>query len=203
VTEFLAWMDRLAGPTLYLLLAAGAAAENVVPAIPADTFVALGGLLSALGEVRAGWVFTLTWLANVTSALVVYRLCYWRGRGFFDTGWGRYLLKPHQMDRMAYFYDRWGTPALFITRFLPGIRSIAPVFAGVTHQGWLPVALPIALASAIWYGGLVWLGAWAGNNLGLLRETLGRINLSLGVLALVLGIALLALWWQTRSHDDD
>ena len=70
-----------------------------------------------------------------------------------------------------------GTPAIFVTRFLPGIRSVVPVFAGVTHQGWLPVALPIALASGIWYGGLVWLGAWAGSNVDRLTGVLDRINL--------------------------
>lgn len=203
MTEFLTWMDRLATPTLYLLLGAGAAVENVFPAIPADTFVALGGLLSAVGDLRAGWVFAATWLCNVTSAIVVYRLSYWRGRAFFDAGWGRYLLKPHQMDRMAHFYDRWGTPALFLTRFLPGVRSVTPVFAGVTHQGWMPVVLPIAIASAIWYGGLVWLGAWAGNNIQLLRDVLGRVNVGLSAIALVLMGGAFAWWWHTRHQPHD
>lgn len=203
MTEFLAWMGRFATPTLYLLLGTGAALENVVPAIPADSFVALGGFLSAVGELRAGWVFLVTWLFNVTSALVTYRLGYWRGPSFFDTGWGRHLLNPHQMERMSGFYDRWGTPAIFLTRFLPGIRAVVPVFAGVTHQGWLPVALPIALASAIWYGGLVWLGAWAGNNVDLLGGLLDRINVGLGAVAGVLALALLGWWWHTRRHPDE
>ncbi|MGD2044576.1 MAG: DedA family protein [Gemmatimonadota bacterium] len=201
--QLLAWMDRLASPTLYLLLGAGSAVENVFPAIPADTFVALGGLMSAIGELEARWVFVVTWLCNVGSALVVYRLSYRHGRGFFESGWGRHLLKPYQMDRMAEFYDRWGTPALFLTRFLPGVRSVTPVFAGVTHQGWLPVALPIATASAIWYGGLVWLGMFAGNNLDRLASLLDDINLWLGVVALVVILALFAWWWHTRHQPHD
>lgn len=203
MTEFLAWMDRLASPTLYLLLGAGAAIENIVPAIPADTFVALGGLLSALGELRAGWVFLVTWLCNVTSALVMYRIGYWRGPSFFDSGWGRHLLKPHQMDRMAGFYARWGTPAIFLTRFLPGIRSVVPVFAGVTHQGWLPVAVPIAAASALWYGGLVWLGAWAGSNLDRLSGVLERLNVGLGAVAVILVLAVFGWWWGTRHRPHE
>jgi len=196
-------MGRLANPTLYLLLGVGAALENVVPAIPADTFVALGGFLSAVGRLSAGWVFLVTWLFNVASALVVYRFGYSRGRPFFETGWGRHVLNPHQMDRMSGFYDRWGTPAIFFTRFLPGIRSVVPVFAGVTHQGWLPVALPIALASAIWYGGLVWLGAWAGSNIDVLRDLLGRVNVGLGIVALALAAGLFSWWWRTRRHPHE
>lgn len=194
-------MDRLAGPTLYLMLGLGSALENVIPAIPADTFVALGGFLSVVGRLDATWVFLVTWLFNVASALAMYRLGYWQGSPFFEVGWGRHLLNPHQLQRMSAFYDRWGTPAIFVTRFLPGVRSVVPVFAGVTRQGWLPVGLPIALASAIWYGGLVWLGAWAGNNLDLLGGLLDRINVGLGAAAFVVVVVALGWWWHTRHQQ--
>jgi membrane protein DedA with SNARE-associated domain len=198
VEDFLAWMSAIPAPLLYLVLGAGAATENIVPAVPADTFVALGGLLSAVGDVSARGVFVATWLCNVVSALVVYRLAYRHGRGFFADGFGRHMLKPHQMERMQGFYDRWGTPAIFFTRFLPGVRSVVPVFAGVSHQGWVPVAVPIAVASAIWYGALVWLGAWAGQRLGLLGELLGRLNSVLGVAALLVTLLAGVWWWRSR-----
>jgi membrane protein DedA with SNARE-associated domain len=192
-------MDSLPGPTLYLVLGVGAALENVVPAIPADTFVALGGLLSSVGTVSARGVFLTTWLFNVASALVMYRLAYSHGRLLFETRIGHFLLKPHQLERMALFYARWGLPAIFLSRFLPGVRSVVPVFAGITRQKWLPVAVPIALASAVWYGALVWLGIWAGENLELLRRSLGRVQGVLGVVALV-SIVLTLVWWRRSRH---
>lgn len=198
MSDFLAWMDGLPGPTLYLLLGAGAAIENVIPAVPADTFVALGGLLSSLGSLNARSVFLVTWLANVVSALVMYRLGRTHGRALFETRLGRYVLRPHQLERMRRFYARWGVPGIFLTRFLPGLRSVVPVFAGITHQGWLPVAAPIALASAIWYAALIWLGMWAGDNLDLLGRLLGRVQGVLGVLAVVLVVLVAAWWWRSR-----
>ena len=198
MTDFLAWMEGMSRPVLYLALGVGAALENIVPAVPADTFVALGGLLSAIGTLRVRDVFLATWTCNVVSALVVYRLSYRHGHAFFEQGFGRHLLRPHQMERMARFYDRWGTPAIFLTRFLPGVRSVVPVFAGVTLQGWVPVAVPIAVASAIWYGALVWLGAWAGANLGLLAGLLGRLNSVLGVAAGLVTLLAALWWWRSR-----
>ena len=195
---FLEWMTGIPAPVLYVALGLGAAVENVLPAVPADTFVALGGLLSAIGDVSARGVFLATWLCNVASALVVYRLAYRHGRGFFAEGLGRHVLRPHQMERMQRFYARWGTPAIFLTRFLPGVRSVVPVFAGATLQGWLPVAIPIAVASAIWYGALVWLGAWAGRRLGLLDALLGRLNSALGIAALVVTAVAFVWWWRSR-----
>ena len=203
MSAFLQWMSGISGPLLYLLLGLGAALENIVPAIPADTFVALGGLLSEVGSLNASWVFLSTWLFNVASALLVYRLAYRHGQAFFASGWGRNLLRPHQMERMRGFYDRWGTVAIFFTRFLPGIRSVVPIFAGATLQGWLPVALPIALASAIWYGGLVWLGVWAGQNLSVLAALLSNVNDVLLAIAIVVGLLVLGWWWRSRHPPDE
>ena len=139
----LAWIDTLPAWLVYAGLGAGAAIENVIPAVPADTFVVVGGFLAALGDLQAGWVFAVTWTCNVASALAMYHVGHTRGRRFFDVGWGRHVLTSRQMERVGVFYDRFGTTAIFFTRFLPGLRAVVPVFAGVTHQRLLPVALPI------------------------------------------------------------
>jgi membrane protein DedA with SNARE-associated domain len=188
---------------VYLALAAGAAIENVVPAVPADTFVALGGFLAGAGDLDARWVALGTWMANVAGALTVYRLSHAHGPSFFSSGLGRYVLRPHQMDRMAGFYERWGVLAIFGSRFLPGVRSIVPVFAGATHQPWPRVALPIAAASAIWYTGLVALGVFAGQNVEELAGLLESINRTLGGLALVVGVLITVWWIRTRRHADE
>lgn len=201
--DALEWLTSAPDALVYLLLGLGAAVENVVPAVPADTFVALGGFLTVVGSLDARWVFVSTWVFNIASALLTYHLGYVHGRPFFERGIGRHLLKAHQMERMAGFYLRWGTPAIFFTRFLPGLRSVVPVFAGVSHQPIRRVAPPIAVASALWYGGLVWLGVIAGRNRDVIFETLGRVN---GVLAAVAAVALTAVavwWWRTRHPHDE
>jgi membrane protein DedA with SNARE-associated domain len=197
---FLAWVDGIPDVLVYLGLGAGAAVENVVPAVPADTFVVLGGFLAAVGDLKARWVFLATWLCNVSSALVMYRVGRTHGRDFFTVGWGRRLLNAHQMERLALFFGRWGTAAVFLTRFLPGLRAVVPVFAGVTHQRPRSVVLPLASASAVWYGALVWAGTVAGHNLDRVLEALGRVNLWLLAAALAVGAVAARWWWQTRHH---
>ncbi len=201
--EFLLWLDRLPDVAVYLVLAVGAAVENFVPAVPADTFVALGGFLAGTGHLQAKWVGLGAWSCNVAGAVFVYRMSHRHGPSFFEHGLGRHVLRPHQMKRMVGFYDRWGTPAIFASRFLPGVRAIVPVFAGVTHQPWRRVVLPIAAASAIWYAGLVLLGMFAGRNLDLLSSLLSGINMSLAGLAIVVALLVTLWWFRTRGLRDE
>ena len=128
--ELLEWMLGIPDGVAYLLLGLGAGVENVLPAVPADTFVALGGLLSAIGTLDARIIFLVTWFCNVASALVMYRLGYTHGQSFFQEGFGRRFLAPHQMERMSAFYDRWGLFAIFFTRFLRGSGPSCPYSPG-------------------------------------------------------------------------
>jgi membrane protein DedA with SNARE-associated domain len=201
-------MDRVLGfllalpPLLvYVALGAGAALENIVPPVPADTFVLLGGFLAARGGPDPVLVFLATWGANVGSALWVFRIGLTHGPRFFEHGFGRHLLNPHQAERMRRFYARWGLPAIFLARFLPGLRAVVPGTAGLARLSWWQVAPPMAIASGIWYGALVWLGLTAGNNLDRIEALLDRVNLGLSLVALAIFAAAGVWWWKTRHES--
>jgi membrane protein DedA with SNARE-associated domain len=200
IDAVLAWLAQLPPALIYLLIGIGAALENIVPPIPADTFVLLGAFLSASGRASPWLVFLWTWLANVLSAVGVYLLAYRYGAGFFGTAVGHWLLKPRQLQRIGHFYGRWGTPAIFVSRFLPAFRALVPVFAGVTRVPLRQVIAPLALASALWYGGLVYLGALAGRNWDDIMRFFSQASTLLLVLGALLFVLLAVWWWQSRHH---
>ena len=201
MAEFVLWMDHIPDAALYLTLSIGAAIENFIPPVPADTFIAIGGLLAGAGDLDALWVFGGAWFCNILGAGFVYGLSHVHGPTFLEKKIGRYLLKPHQMLRMEKFYERWGPPAMFLSRFLPGVRAITPVFAGATRQPWPRVIIPIGMASALWYGGLVRLGFLAGENLADLETQLLGLNRGLTALA-VLAVMAVAVWWYRSRLPD-
>jgi membrane protein DedA with SNARE-associated domain len=200
VTSVLTFLGNLPPALVYAVLGGGAALENLVPPVPADTFVLLGGFLAGRGRADPWMAWLVTWGCNVGSALLVYWIGYRHGRTFFEAGFGRHLLNEHQLHRMARFYQRFGPFAIFLTRFLPGLRAVVPAFAGVSHQRFLPVAVPVAAASAIWYGTLIWLGTTAGQNLETLVRWVDNANLLLlGIAAVV--VAALVWWWLHTRRD--
>ncbi len=201
--EFLRTLTQLPAPLLLLLLAAGAAVENVVPPLPADTVVVVGSFLAARGTLDPWVVFAVTWAANVAGAMGVYAAGRRRGPAFFRHRWGRRLLNRRQIAWLRSFYGRWGGWAIFVSRFLPGVRAVVPVFAGASRMRPLPVLVPMAVASAVWYGALVWAGALAGRNLEAILEGLAGVNRALGVVALVVLVAAVVLWRTTRRRPGD
>ena len=196
----LTFLGDLPPPLVYIVLGTGAALENVVPVIPADTFILAGGFVAGLGAVHAVPVFLFVWGSNVAGAMAVYVVGRRYGPRFFSEGPGRNLLAAGQMSRLETFYARWGVSAIFAGRFFPGFRALVPVFAGVTGLGPSRVLPPLVVASAIWYGALVRIGQLAGDNLEAVSETLKRMNQGLLATSLVLAALILGLWWRARRR---
>jgi membrane protein DedA with SNARE-associated domain len=191
---------QLPAALIYLIIAVGAAVENVVPPVPADTFVLLGAFLAAAGRANPWVVFLLTWVCNVAAALGVYALAWRFGESFFQTRVGHFLLNPRQLHQIGGFYDRWGVGAIFVSRFLPAFRAMIPVFAGVTRASPWKVAPPLAVASGLWYGTLVWLGAYAGRNFATILHFFERASAILGLIAGVLLLGFAVWWARSRRH---
>lgn len=197
----LRWIGQSEEALIYLALAAAAALENLIPPIPADTVVLFGGFLAGLDVVRAETVFVVVWLGNVSGALIVYALGRQYGPRFFSGRWGTMLLKPRQLASLSHFYRRYGTVVVFISRFLPVFRGIVPVFAGVSGIGVWRSAIPIAVASGIWYGALVYLGSLAGSNWEEILEFVNQSGRWLGALALLLSLVVAVWWWRSRREQ--
>ena len=197
----LALLTDLPPLAVYAVLAAGAVIENIVPAVPADTFILVGGFIAGLGTLDPVAVFVVVWFFNVAGAVGVYGVGKRYGRKFFRTGRGRRLVPDDQWDRLEAFYGRWGVAAIFAGRFLPGFRALVPVFAGAAGLGPARVVPPLLTASAIWYGVLLRLGYLAGDNLEAVTETVARTQRWLLAASVLLAALLVSLWWRGRRRQ--
>jgi len=191
---------------VYLIIGAGAAVENIFPPIPADTAAALGAFLSQHGTVSAAAVFVVTWACNVSGAVVVYLGGRTLGRHFFTGRLGRRLLKPKPLERMERIYQRYGAGGIFLSRFVPGVRAVVPAFAGIAHLDAWRALVPMIVASAIWYGALVFVVARLARQI----EDVARIiaGFNWGVLVLAAAFVAFVVWvivigrrhWHTGEH---
>jgi membrane protein DedA with SNARE-associated domain len=195
-------LDALASLPLvptYLVLMALSALENVFPPVPADTAVALGAFLARRGEVSVVPLAALCWLANLASAAGTYLVGRRHGRGFFRDGWGRKLMPPEVLAALEEAYARWGMSAVFLSRFLPGLRAAVPPFAGVAGLPPARALVPAAIASAIWYAFLAFAGYEVAENWDAVKGLVAGTNRVLGIAALLLA-AIALVWLRRRSR---
>lgn len=188
---------------IYVLVGVGAAVENVFPPVPSDLAVLAGGILAERGYLRADIVFLVAWLSNLTLALGVYLAAYRYGAGLFTTRWGRWLLRPAQLHRMSEFYEEYGTITVLVSRFFPVFRVLVPAFAGISRLGFWRTAIPLMVASAVWYAALIWAGGFFSRNLPRLLAQLSTVNTTAGIVAAGLAIVVGIFWWRTRRDDGE
>ena len=203
IDGLLGLVARLPVEVLYLLVGAGAAIENLFPPIPSDMFVVAGAIIADRGLLDSRLVFLVAWVSNLLLALLVYLAARRYGAGIFATRWGHWMLRPEQLRRMSVFYREYGTLTILVSRFFPVFRVLVPAFAGISHLGFWRTAVPLSIASAVWYGALVTAGVLFSRNIDRLLGPLRAVNTTAGIVAGLVAVLLLLLWWRSRRVEED
>ncbi len=185
---------------VYVVIGILAGVENIFPPVPADTAVAIGAFLSTGGAISAQAVFATTWIANVTSAILVYVAGRTVGRQFFGGRLGQRLLNPAAMVRLELLYGKYGMWGIFLSRFLPGLRAVVPPFAGIANLSAWRTIFPMVVASGLWYGTLTFVAATAVRELDEIARFVRGLNVAgaIAVGVVIVGVGF-AFWWRRRK----
>ncbi len=197
MNTLLAWLASLPTWALYLSLAATAAAENVFPPLPADTVVGVGSFLAARGSGSLLVAATSIWAGNLLGALGMYAV----GRRYGAAAVMKRLGGADAEARVATMYASYGVWALVVSRFLPGIRAVVPPMAGALRIPIRQVFPAMAVASAVWYGAIAWLGFRFGENLERLQALITSTTRASGLIALAIVVVVGGVIWYRRRRS--
>lgn len=197
----LQWLVTLPVEMLYPVLGLTAALENLFPPFPSDVVVAFGAFIVAQGGHGTHFgVFLFTWLGNIVGAMVVYLL----GRRYGAERLERRLAGKHaqSLDRRLHgLFDRFGMPAVFVSRFVPGVRAIVPAYAGALRLPVARVTAMIAIASAVWYGLITWVAFRVGTDWERLSVTVSRYGTTTAAVATALLVLGVGAWIMRRRRQ--
>ena len=98
-------------------------------------------------------------------------------------------------------FQRYGMAAVFVSRFIPGVRALVPVFAGALRLPVVPTATMIASASAIWYGLITFIAFRVGADWPRLKELVAGYSTTAAILATVVLALGIAGWLVTRRRQ--
>ena len=175
--------------------------EIVVP--PAAILATLpGNSMSFWGVVLAGTV------GSYIGSVIMYYTALWAGRPFIYK-FGKYFFMPkHKVEKAEEFMRRYATGGIFFSRFLPVIRHLISIPAGMAKVNFLKFSIATITGSAMW----CWVLAWFGDKVG--RDNPELLNSPEQLMAaikaeshlIVMGIVLLAALYVlmkvlTRAKD--
>ena len=179
--------------------------ENVVPPVPSELIMGIGGVLVARGQMEF-WPLLLIATAGTVTGNYAW---YWLGDawGFrrlepIVESWGRWLtLEWEDIARAQVFLHRHGHWVVFALRFSPFLRTIISLPAGLAHMPRGKFLAFTFAGSLIWNGALIAGGQVLGRWLEGSQDVLGWIVLGTAGLGLV-AYGWRVLTWKPRAERD-
>ncbi len=176
--ELIAWYRQTLEGGGYPLIVLLMAIESSFVPLPSELVIPFAayyahthGHMSLTGVVLAGA------LGSWIGATVMYWGSRWAGRPLV-LRYGKYFFVPASKVELAEQWSmRFGSYGTFASRFIPVVRHLIGIPAGIVRLNYLSYSIYTLLGSAMWCAVLAWLGVKAGQDEALMKGELRQITL--------------------------
>ncbi|MES2588401.1 MAG: VTT domain-containing protein [Bacteroidota bacterium] len=164
----------------------------VMPFLPGDSLLFTAGLFAASGDLNLFYILGLL----VFAAILGDNVNYWIGRkiGLGVFHWkirGRQLVKEKHLETTEAFFEKNGTKAIIMARFVPFVRTFTPFAAGIGKMNYRRFFVFDVLGGFLWIFSLTLAGYFLGNVVWI-KENIEKVCLGIifiSVLPMLLSFA--------------
>ncbi len=161
------WLFANYGTSIYIVLFLVIFIETglvAMPFLPGDSLLFTSGLFARTGHLDLSLVLLLLFIAAVLGD----NCNYWIGRKvgikIFDFKFrGKALVKREYLEKTHVFFEKHGTKAIILARFVPFVRTFAPFAAGIGEMNYKKYFGFDVLGGILWVGSLTIAGYLLGN----------------------------------------
>ena len=198
VQQFADWLQSLPPGWIYAVLLAIAYGENVVPPIPGDVAVVVGGYLVGLGAIAFAPAVGVATLGGALGFMTMYAAGVWLGDAVEDPRRIRWIPKGAVRAAKGWL-RRWGYGVVAANRFLSGARSVIALLVGASELRAWPTALFATLSAAVWTGLLTYAGYAVGANWDVILGWLRTYGQAVTAVVVLVAVVLVGRWgWRRR-----
>lgn len=145
------------------------AIENIFPPIPSEVILTFGGFMTTKSTMTVWGVILSSTVGSVLGAIVLYSIGRWlnpeRLERWLSGRLGRILrLKKEDVQKADNWFSKRGKLTVFFCRFIPIVRSLISIPAGMARMNMGVFLLLTALGTALWNTVLVYLGMLFGAS---------------------------------------
>jgi membrane protein DedA with SNARE-associated domain len=168
--------------------------------LPGETMLIAGAALAAEGRLHLVPLLASAWFAAVLGDNIGFAIGRFGGRALILRYGARIGLTEARLARVEGFFRRFGGEVVLGARFFAVVRQLNGLVAGTAGMGWWRFLAYNAAGAALWVG--AWgLGVYYfGRSLGHVVARLHGLGYALGLLALALIVAAVALHGRRRRQ---
>lgn len=173
---------------------------NIGAPVGSEIVLPVAGGLTATGHLAALWLTIVVAVAGeLAGESIAYAVGRYGGVPAIER-FGKYVGLHHQhLTRIHGFFERYGTFAIFICRFLPFIRGVAGFPAGIAEMNVAHFYVWTLLGSLVFCSGMIGVGYAFGGHLDMVIPLLRRGGILVAVAAVV-AIAFVVIYARVRSR---
>lgn len=138
----------------------------IMPFLPGDSLLFTAGFLAATSpSLNVVVLMILLIIAAILGDTLNYLIGKYIGERALETKiFGKRFVKPEYIEKTHAFFEKHGSKAIIIARFVPIIRTLAPFVAGVGRMKYSTFILYNVVGAIIWVVSITLLGYALGTN---------------------------------------
>lgn len=156
--------------------------------LPGDSLIFISGLLCATKPHLLNTAFLPLLLLMIAAAVIGNVFGYWFGKKAGETLYKRddsFLFRKQHLITTKAFYDKHGGKTLVLGRFLPIIRTFAPILAGVIKVDFKIFMIYNILGAIAWIGSIASIAYFLGKQFPQIENYIGYIVIGLIVITAI------------------
>jgi membrane-associated protein len=163
--------------------------------LPGDTLLFGAGILAAQGVFNLPLLIFVVITAAILGDNVGYSIGRRTGRRLLDKK-ESILFKPERIELAEKFYDQHGGKTIILARFVPVVRTFAPMVAGMSKMPRQKFMFYNIAGGVLWGGGVTLAGYFLGKQLPWLEDFITPV-----ILVIIIGSVLVALFHLLKEQE--
>ena len=181
--------------------------ENVFPPIPSEVILLFGGFMTTFSDMNIVGVIIASTLGSILGAIILYYIGKLlnkdRLKKIITSKPGKLLrLKPEDIDKADEWFDTKGNKTVFFCRFVPIIRSLISIPAGMSEMPMKKFLLYTAAGSLIWNAALTIAGSIVGENWTSIVDIMDQYSHIILILLIILFIIAVIIFYKKRKKSN-
>jgi membrane protein DedA with SNARE-associated domain len=162
--------------------------ESMIVPLPSEAVMPFAGFLIAEGRFTFTGVIAASTLGSIVGSLLSYAMGRYGGMPFIDRFGKYFLLNKKDLDTASGLFTRYGKATIFISRFIPVIRHLISIPAGMFRMPLLPFSISTIIGAGLWNAFLTYCGMVLKQNWATVMKyshTIDYVVVALGVLFVI------------------